>query len=179
MYARHTEYATIDAIARDDLVAFHKRFFGPNTMMAAVWGDFQTEEMVKKIEKAFAGWEKIDAAVPPPPKVDYEYVRTVNLVPRPDLNQSNILLGHIGGLRSDPDYFALVVMNQILGGGFTGRLFKNVRSRQGLAYSVFGTYGAEYAYPGTFSLGCQTKSESTVQAIQAITSEVEKMRKPR
>jgi len=67
------------------------------------------------------------------------------------------------------------VMNQILGGGFTGRLFKNVRSRQGLAYSVFGAYGTEYAYPGTFSLGCQTKSESTVQAIQAIVSEVEKM----
>jgi predicted Zn-dependent peptidase len=176
VYARQTEYATIDAIARDDLVAFHKRFFGPNTMMAAVWGDFQTDEMVKKIEKAFAGWEKIDLAVAPLPKVDYQYVRTVNLVPRPDLNQSNILLGHIGGLRNDPDYFALVVMNQILGGGFTGRLFKNVRSRQGLAYSVFGAYGTEYAYPGTFSLGCQTKSESTVEAIEAITSEVEKMR---
>jgi predicted Zn-dependent peptidase len=67
-------------------------------------------------------------------------------------------------------------MNQILGGGFTGRLFKNVRSRQGLAYSVFGAYGVDYIHPGTFSLGCQTKSESTVQAIQAITSEVEKMR---
>ncbi|MEN6332714.1 MAG: pitrilysin family protein [Phycisphaerales bacterium] len=176
VYARQTEYATIDAISRDDLVAFHKRFFGPNTMMAAVWGDFQTEEMVKKIEKAFVGWEKIDASVPPTPRVDYEYVRTVNLVARPDLNQSNILLGHIGGVRSDPDYFSLVVMNQILGGGFTGRLFKNVRSRQGLAYSVFGAYGSDYAYPGTFSLGCQTKSESTVQAIQAIAAEVEKMR---
>lgn len=176
IYARHTEYATIDAITRDDLVAFHKRFFGPNMMMAAVWGDFETEEMVKKIEQAFAAWEKIDAAVAPAPKVDYEYVRTVNVVPRSDLNQSNILLGHIGGLRSDPDYFALVVTNQILGGGFTGRLFKNVRSRQGLAYSVFGSYESDFAHPGTFGLGCQTKSESTIQAIQAILSEVEKMR---
>lgn len=176
VYARHTEYATIDAITRDDLVAFHKRFFGPNAVMAAVWGDFQTDEMVKKIERAFAGWEKVDGAALPPATVDYDYVHTVNLVARPDLNQSNILLGHIGGLRSDPDYFAIVVMNQILGGGFTGRLFKNVRSRQGLAYSVFGTYDTDYAHSGTFSLGCQTKSESTVQAIGAITSEVEKMR---
>ncbi len=176
VYARHTEYATIDAITRDDLVAFHQRFFGPNTMMAALWGDFEIEEMVKKIEQAFIGWEKIDTAVPPVPQVDYEYVRTVNVVPRSDLNQSNIFLGHIGGLRSDPDYFALVVMNQILGGGFTGRLFKNVRSRQGLAYSVFGSYESDYVHPGEFRLGCQTKSESTVQAIQAITSEVEKMR---
>lgn len=176
VYARHTEYGTIDAIARDDLVAFHKRFFGPNTMMAAVWGDFETREMIQKIERAFGGWAKIDATVPPMPKVDYEYTRTVSVIPRADLNQSSIFLGHIGGLRSDPDYFSLVVMNQILGGGFTGRLFKNVRSRQGLAYSVFGAYGADYAHPGMFSLGCQTKSESTVQAIQSILSEVEKMR---
>jgi len=176
VYARHTEYATIDAITRDDLVAFHKRFFGPNRVMAAVWGDFETEDMVQRIEKAFTGWKKVDTEVPPPPKVDYEFVRTVNLAPRPDLNQSNILLGHIGGRRNDPDYFALVVMNQILGGGFTGRLFKNVRSRQGLAYSVFGTYGAEYVYPGQFVLGCQTKSESTVKAIQGIVDEIEKIR---
>ncbi|MGE5296424.1 MAG: M16 family metallopeptidase, partial [Solirubrobacterales bacterium] len=176
VYARHTEYATIDAITRDDLVAFHKRFFGPNTMIAAVWGDFRTEEMVKKIEQAFAAWQKIEEAVPPVPQVDYQYVHTVNVVARPDLNQSNIMLGHIGGLRSDPDYFALVVMNQILGGGFTGRLFKNVRSRQGLAYSVFGSYESDYVHPGEFSLGCQTKSESTIQAIQSITSEIEKMR---
>ena len=176
VYARHTEYATIDAISRDDLVAFHKRFFGPNTMMAAIWGDFDTREMIRKIEKAFGGWAKIDATVPPMPKVDYEYARTVRVVPRADLNQSNIFLGHIGGLRNDPDYFSLVVMNQILGGGFTGRLFKNVRSRQGLAYSVFGAYGADYAHAGMFSLGCQTKSESTIQAIQSILSEVEKIR---
>lgn len=176
VYARHTEYATIDAITRDDLVAFHQRFFGPNAMMAAVWGDFDTQEMVRKIERAFSGWEKIDATVPSMPQVDYEYVASVSLVARPDLNQSNIFLGHIGGLRNDPDYFSLVVMNQILGGGFTGRLFKNVRSRQGLAYSVFGAYGVDYAHPGMFSLGCQTKSESTVQAIQSILSEVEKMR---
>jgi zinc protease len=176
VYARPTEYATIDAITRDDLVAFHKRFYGPNTMMAALWGDFETATMVKRIEKAFEGWEKVDQAVPPPPEVDYEYVRTVNLVPRPDLNQSSILLGHIGGLKSSPDYFAIVVMNQILGGGFTGRLFKNVRSRGGLAYSVFGAYDTEYAFAGTFSLGCQTKSESTVQAIQAIVAEAEKIR---
>jgi len=177
VYARHTEYATIAAVTRDDLVAFHQRFYGPNLMMAAIWGDFETQAMVQRIEKAFEGWTKVEQSVPPPPKVEYNYIRTVNVVPRSDLNQSNILLGHIGGLRSDPDYFALVVMNQILGGGFTGRLFKNVRSRQGLAYSVFGAYGTEYAYPGTFNLGCQTKSESTVQAIQAIVEEVEKIRR--
>jgi predicted Zn-dependent peptidase len=66
-------------------------------------------------------------------------------------------------------------MNQILGGGFTGRLFKNVRSRQGLAYSVFGRYASSYDYPGQFYVGCQTKSASTVHAIRAMITEVQKI----
>ncbi len=174
-FARHTEYATIDNITRDDLVAFHQRFFGPNNMMLAVWGDFDAKTMVAKIEKAFEGWEKIDLDLPAKPEVDYSWPSTVNLVAKPDLNQSNIYLGHIGGLVSDPDYPALTVMNQILGGGFTGRLFKNVRSRQGLAYSVFGSYSSSYDHRSIFYMGCQTKSESTVHAIEAIRTEAKKM----
>ena len=175
VYARHTEYATIDSITRDDLVAFHRRFFGPNNMMLAVWGDFDTQEMIARIEKAFDGWAKIDLDLPPAPEVDYTWRATVNLVARGDLNQSNIYIGHIGGRMNDPDYAALTLMNHILGGGFTGRLFKNVRSRQGLAYSVFGTYATRYDRPGVFSMGCQTKSESTVHAIEAIREEARKM----
>jgi predicted Zn-dependent peptidase len=176
VYARHTEYATIGNISRDDLIAFHKRFFGPNNMMLAVWGDFNTKEMIDKIEKAFEGWAKVDLQLPETPKVAYDFRKTVNVIRKDDVNQSNIYLGHIGGLRSDPDYFALIVMNKILGGGFTGRLFKNVRSREGLAYSVFGSYSANYDYPGEFYVGCQTKSESTVKAIRAMIREVEKIK---
>ncbi|MBL7154277.1 MAG: insulinase family protein [Phycisphaerae bacterium] len=176
VYARHEEYATIGNISRDDLVAFHRKFFGPNNMMLAVWGDFDAEQMAEKIEKAFKGWEKIDLKLPKAPEVNYKFRKTVNQIRKDDINQSNIYLGHIGGLRSDPDYFALVVMNKILGGGFTGRLFKNVRSREGLAYSVFGLYSANYDFPGAFYVGCMTKSESTVYAIRAMLKEVEKMR---
>jgi zinc protease len=175
VYARQTEYATIDNISRDDLVAFHKKFFGPNNMMLAVWGDFDTKQMIEKIEKAFEGWRKVDLDLPETPQVQYEFRKTVNVVRKDDINQSNIYLGHIGGLMSDPDYFALIVMNRILGGGFTGRLFKNVRSREGLAYSVFGAYSANFEYPGEFYVGCQTKSESTVHAIRAMLREVKKM----
>lgn len=175
IYARHTEYATIDAITRDDLVAFHKKFYGPNNVMLAVWGDFNTKQMIEKIEKAFEGWQKVELDLPEVPKVNYEFRKTVNVVRKDDVNQSNVYLGHIGGLMNDPDYFALIVMNRILGGGFTGRLFKNVRSREGLAYSVFGAYSANFDYPGEFYVGCQTKSESTVHAIQAMLEEVRKM----
>jgi zinc protease len=175
VYARHTEYATIDNISRDDLVAFHKKYFKPNNIMLAVIGDFVTDQMIKKIEKAFEGWQKADIDFPDVHQVRYEFKPTVNIVRKEDINQSNIYLGHIGGIMNDPDYFALIVMNRILGGGFTGRLFKNIRSRQGLAYSVFGSYTANFDFPGVFYVGCQTKSESTVHAIRAMINEVKKM----
>jgi len=176
VYARHIEYATIGSITRDDLVAFHRKYFGPNNAMLAVWGDFNTKEMIEKIEQAFDKWEKVDLQLPGVPEVKYEFRKTVSVVRKDDVNQSNVYMGHIGGLRSDPDFFALIVMNKILGGGFTGRLFKNIRSREGLAYSVYGSYSANYDYPGEFYVGCQTKSEKTVYAIQAMLREVEKIR---
>jgi zinc protease len=174
-YARHTEYATIDKITRDDLIKFHKRFFQPNNVMLGIWGDFDTREMVEKIEKAFEDWQKADVQLLEKPEVEYNFRKTVNLIHKDDINQAYICMGHIGGMMNDPDYFALVVMNRILGGSFTSRLFKNIRSRQGLAYSVYGYYDAEYDHPGVFYVGCQTKSESAVHAIRAMMREIEKI----
>jgi zinc protease len=171
IYARQTEYATIDSITRDDLVAFHKKFYRPNSMMLAVWGDFDADRMVAMIEKAFSEWEKADVEIPAVPKVQYEFKPTVNLIRKEDINQSCIQLGHIGGLMSDPDYFALLVMNRAL----SDRVFKNVRSREGLAYSAYGSYDAEYDHPGVFVVSCQTKSGATVYATRAMMNEVRKI----
>jgi predicted Zn-dependent peptidase len=175
VYARHVEYATIDNITRDDLVAFHRKFYHPNNVMLAVWGDFETKQMVAKITEAFKDWARADVDVPPVPEVRYDFRPTVNAIVKADMNQSVIRLGHIGGLMNDPDYFALMVMNEILGSGFTSRLFKNVRSRQGLAYSVGGAYSADFDHPGLFVVSCQTKLKSTVHAINAMVEEVRKM----
>jgi len=175
VYARHAEYATIDSITRDDLVAFHRKFYHPNNTMLAVWGDFKTEQMAAKIKEAFKDWAKTDVELPPVPQVKYEFQSTVNAVTKEDMNQSVIRFGHIGGVMSDPDYFALMVMNEILGSGFTSRLFKNVRSRQGLAYSVGGAYSADFDHPGMFYVSCQTKLGSTVHAVNAMIDEVRKM----
>jgi predicted Zn-dependent peptidase len=175
VYARQTEYATIDSITRDDLVAFHGKYFHPNSTMLAVWGDFDSEAMIAKVKEAFKDWPKADVDLPPVAKVSYEFPVTVSAIRKDDLSQSIIRLGHIGTTLKDPDYHALMVMNEILGGGFTSRLFKNVRSRQGLAYSVGGACGANYEYPGMFSLSCQTKLQSTVHATEAIIAEVKKM----
>jgi predicted Zn-dependent peptidase len=175
VYARHTEYRTIDNITRGDLVAFHGKFYHPNNVMLAVWGDFDSKQMVAKIGEAFKGWEKADVEVPKVPQVQYDFRSTVNLVRKDDINQSAIFLGHIGGVLNDPNYHALTIMNTILGDSFTSRLFKNVRSRKGLAYSVFGVYSADYDHPGVFYVGCQTKLDKTVYAIQAMVEEVRKM----
>jgi zinc protease len=175
VYARQTEYATINNITRDDLIAFHRKYYHPNNMMLAVWGDFDTKEMIKKIQAAFKGWPSAEVRVEPVSEVKYDFRPTVNVVRKDDVHQSCIFLGHIGGLMNDPDYFAEVVMNEILGGSFTSRLFKNVRSRMGLAYSVSGRYSSDFDHPGIFYVNCQTKSESTVKAIKAMTDEVRKI----
>ncbi len=176
VYARQAEHATVDRITRDDLAAFHRRYFGPNNMMVAAWGDFRSTEMREKIERALAGWASVAPVALDLPDVPCQSGAAVHLIPRSDTSQSKIYLGHLGGRMDDPDYYALTVMNQILGGGFTGRLYHQIRSREGLAYSVGGSYGMQYRHPGLFSLGCQTKSENTVRAIRALTEEIDKIR---
>ena len=171
-YARHEEYATIESISRDDLIAYHKRFFHPNNMIMTVWGDFETKEMIEKLERTFGALKPAELNIPPTPEVAYEYKTTINYIDKQDLNQSNILMGHIGGRYDNPDYPALLVMNQIL---TMDRMFKKIRSDEGLAYSVFGYYGVDLDHPGIFNAGAQTKSESTVYAIRLMIKEIERM----
>ncbi len=175
-YARHPEYATIDCISRADLVAFHRKFFHPNNVILGVWGDFKTDEMIAHLRKIFGGWEKVPFQRPSLPQVKYTFDYSVNYIEKPELSQSYIMLGHIGGIRKNPDYFTWIVLNEILGGGFSSRLVRNVRSRMGLAYSVFGAYGANYDYPGMFYVGCQTKLGTTVKAIRAMLQQVKDIR---
>ncbi|MEE8160137.1 MAG: pitrilysin family protein, partial [Acidobacteriota bacterium] len=139
------------------------------------WGDFSTPRMIDDIEEAFRGWEPRELQFPEVSAVDYQFRETINLIQKEDVNQTNIYMGHIGGLMSDPDYFPLILMNRVLGIGFTSRLFREVRSRQGLAYSVFGACSADFDHPGLFYVGCQTKSETTVRAVRAMIEQVREM----
>lgn len=171
-YASHPEYATIAAVTRQDIVRFYQEYFHPNNTIMAVWGDFESQEMVVKIKKNLEPWKRKDISIPPLPEVDYEYKYTVNHIQKPDVNQSNIMIGHIGGVMNNPDFPALSVMNSILS---FDRMFKRIRTDEGLAYSVYGYYGAGYTYPGVFRCGAQTKSESTLYAIGLMLEEMKKM----
>ena len=175
-YARTTEYDTINSITRDDLIAFYQKFFRPNNIILGVLGDFDSETMLAKIQEAFKGWEPAEINIPEKPKVPETYGKIIALVNKEDVNQTNIRMGHMGWLRKNEDYPALVVMSQILGIGFSSRLINSIRVEKGLAYSVGNNYGAGYDVPGVFLIACGTKSEATVTAIEAILVEVEKMR---
>lgn len=169
-YARTAEYWTIDAVTRDDVVAFYEQYVHPNTTYLAVWGDFDADAMAEKVRAVLGGWEAEPGfARPAPPPAEGDLGRQIAFVEKDDVTQSTVLIGHVGAVRlDDPDYFPLVVMNEILGGGFSSRLFQTVRSDLGLAYSVFGVYSADYETPGVFYSGTYTKSESTVEAARAM-----------
>jgi predicted Zn-dependent peptidase len=174
-YARSAEYYTIDNINREDLVSFHQKYYHPNSVILGAWGDFKTADMLAKIKKAFARWPSAKVGNLDFPKVDYQYRSSVNLAIKEGVNQSNIYLGHIGSTINDPDYYALTVMNSIFGRSFSSRLFKKVRSEEGLAYHVAGSYNCTAGFPGTFYVLCQTKSQSTVEAIQYMKEEIKKL----
>jgi len=174
-YARHTEYATINAISRDDLVDFHKKYFHPENIQMAIWGDFNKKDIIAKVKKYFDDWPKGNIPVAPPPQVDYQWRNKVYYVEKPDAKQSYIRVGHIGGMVTDPDYTSLIVMNSVLGGGFGSRVTNNVRTKLGLAYSAGGRLISEFAYPGYFFITASTKPGSTIQATREIIKQIKSM----
>ncbi len=172
--ARHTEYATIASVTREDMQAFHADWFHPDRMYLVVIGDFDSKEMIKLIEKSFAGWAKATKDLPADPEIP-QFPRTVNVVDKDDLTQTTVLMGH-KGIRADSEYYAgIKVANRILGGGFATRLFNEVRSRQGLAYSVGSSPGTGYRNPGLFMAFTMTKSETSEKATAAVLTEIKRM----
>ena len=175
-YGRTTEYSTINNITREDIVEFHDKYYTGQNMQVGVVGDFDTNAMKEKLKQAFGDippGEQTNLAFP---DVDYNYEATINLADKPDVNQSTVLLGHIGGMRDNPDYAKVQVMNNVLSGGFSGRLFQKVRTDLGLAYSVGGQYGMSSTfYPGQFYVQVQTKTGTTAEAIDAIIKEIERL----
>ncbi len=174
-YARHPEYDTLSAIERNDLVAFHEYFFHPNNMILVAGGDFDTADMIRKLEGAFGDWAKGDTFYPPDPVLE-ETPMSVNLIQKDDVNQSKVRMGHLGIRWDDEHLFPLQVLNQILGGGFSSRLFTKIRSQHELAYGVWAWMITGNHHRMPFTVGVDTKSESTVEAIELIIEELVRVR---
>ena len=174
-YARVPEYATVNAVTREDLLNWHSRHVHPNNIIFGIVGDFDSAQMEARLRKLFESWPKgpqvtsKEAPVSDPRPGMY-------FVEKEDVNQSEIRMVSLGFRRDNPDYYAVEVMNQVFGGGFSSRLFSNLRTKAGLAYAVFGSVGSNFTHVGLTTLGIGTRSGATAQAVEGLYREVDNMR---
>lgn len=174
-YARMPEFATVQAVTLADLTAWHDRTVSPNNMIVGISGDFNKLEMETKLRAAFDSLPRGVKFVPTPVTFPGP-TPGVYLAQKSDVNQSNVWIVGLGTERSNPDYYALSVMNTVFSGGFGSRLFQAIRTRLGLAYSVYGAYGASYDHPGLFYVAAGTKSVSTVAATNAMIQQIKELK---
>ncbi|MBI4445470.1 MAG: insulinase family protein [Acidobacteria bacterium] len=173
--ARTVEMTHLDRIQREDLAAFHQKYFHPNNIILGVSGDFDSDEMMVLLEKHLGDWKPVTIDFPEVAGVSTELNPSLNYIAK-DINQTNIRLGHLGIKQSNPDYFAVTVMDTILGGGFSSRLFRTIRSEQALAYSVGSHFGAGMREYGIFSVFLETAAGSTLRAVQSSVEQIRRMR---
>ena len=175
-YARTIEYQTLEHIDRQAVVDFYQQYVHPDQMILGLVGDFDTTQILPFIEQIFGDWVNSSRTnLPPLPSVEQAHRSQVFVVDQPQMTQSDVRIGHLGSTFSSPDYPPLSVLNEVLN-GFGGRLYNEVRSRLGLAYSVYSYWSARYDYPGVFIAGGQTRTEATVPFINAILQEINRVR---
>lgn len=175
-YARIPEYSTVAAINRQDLIDWHGKYIHPNNIILGISGDFDSAAMESRLRGAFEAWPKGPAF--PKNNIQYNPAKPgYYLIPKEDVNQSNIRMVAMGTTRDNPDYYAISVFNEAFGGGFSSRLFNDIRTKRGLAYGVGGGIGTNFGHPGILQISMGTKSQSTVEAVQAVDEDVTNLTK--
>lgn len=157
-----------------DLLQFYERFYRPNHAILGVVGDISHKEIVERLGRTFQSWQKRPSAQKKPAPSAGAPASSIRI--DKNLTQANIIIGHEGVARGHPDYYAIQVMNTILGGGaFSSRLMESIRNQKGLAYSVYSFFGAE-KYMGTFQVAMQTKNATAQEAIRLALDEIRRIR---
>jgi zinc protease len=175
-YAREPEYSTVAAVTRQDLVDWHQKYIQPNHIIVGISGDFDSAAMEAKLRTAFDSWPKgsdlsKDEVHYDPAKPGYYQIS------KEDVNQSSIHLVTLGTTRNNPDYYAIAVFNEAFAGGFSSRLFNDIRTKRGLAYNVGGGIGTNFGHPGILQFVAGTKSQSTIESIQALDEDIDELTK--
>ncbi len=168
---------TVKAITRDDIIGFYNMYFHPDNAFLVVAGDVKPDEIIPKIDKAFGEWKKSSGSIPSlamqelvPPK-GYKIL----LINKPDATQTNIRFGHVGITRQNPDYYPMLLMNYILGVGFTSRLNEVVRVKGGMTYGIR-TQNEWNRLPAAYYCDTATMNDSTMSAIRASINVIKGMR---
>jgi zinc protease len=166
---------SVPRLTREAAFRFYRSYYHPNNSILAMVGDISAEEVNKKVIPHFLKWVRSET-----PKVPFitsfaKEQKTIKI--NRTITQANIVLGHAGVSRDNPDYYNLTVMNYILGGGgFGSRLVEEIRNKRGLAYSVYSFFDAR-KYPGSFQIVLQTKNSSAREAISLALQQMERIRK--
>ena len=167
--------ASIDSITVSDLRSFHRDWFHPGNFVVSVSGDFNRKEMVLKLEKLFSDWSPKGKTAKPVP-TNKKFAKAGIYIVDKEVNQGRVDIMLPGIMRDNPDYYAVQVMNDILGGGgFTSRITNRVRSDEGLAYSAYSYCPGGTYFPRTFVAGYQSKSRTVLYAAQIVLEEMRKI----
>ncbi len=168
--------ASVESLTQADLVAFHRRWMAPRNMIVAAAGDFKKAEMAARLDALLSNWPFEGEAAPPVPKPSHALIPGTFLVDK-DVNQGRVSILLPGLERTDPDFVAASVMNDILGGGgFTSRITNRVRSDEGLAYSAGSVLFGGVWYPGRFGAAFQSKVRTSAYAAEIVLEEMKKLR---
>ena len=172
---RYSTAASVNSLTRSDLESFHQKWFQPHNFVVAASGDFDRDQMVQKLEALFAQWP-FKGETPVPMATNTEFAKTGVYIVDKEVNQGRVAMMLPGILREDPDYFPVLIMNDILGGGgFTSRIMNRVRSDEGLAYDAHSSFPGGTYWPLTFTAGFQSKSRTVPYAASIVLEEMEKM----
>ncbi|HEX9692399.1 MAG TPA: pitrilysin family protein [Gemmatimonadales bacterium] len=169
--------ASIRAVTVEDLRVFHRAYVRPNNAFVVVVGDVTPAAIQERLERAFGSWEPGRIPAPRWPQAQQVRGRRILLVDKPGAAQSEIVIGRIGVTRKTDDYYALQVMNTILGGSFTSRLNDNLRERNGYSYGA----GSGFSYdllPGPFQASSAVQTDATDKALREFFNEFRGIREP-
>lgn len=157
-------------ITREQLLAFHRERFAPDSLWLAVSGDVRKDELLPLLQQLFGDWPRAQVPTSPLPPLASPRAGLLQIVAK-DVPQSTIMLGDLGLTKDNPDQYPGRLMNFILGGGgFNSRLMREIRSDRGLAYSVWSQFQVGRRFPGTVMVGTETKNASAAEALVLIRS---------
>jgi zinc protease len=166
---------SLPRITRDAISQFYKTYYHPNNCILVVVGDISSEEVKTKLLPRFEKMESVELPTEAFNSVFANGPETIKI--NREITQANIIIGNDGISRGNPDFYAVSVMNYILGGGgFASRLLEEIRNKRGLAYSVTSFFDAG-KYPGSFQIELQTKNSSAAEAISLARRQMELIQK--
>ena len=166
---------SLDALTPEMLAAWHKERYVPQLATMGIAGDISASEAIAKVKKWLGGWTKTDLKLTLPPDPKPAETKKIYLVDRPGSVQTTVTMGNIAVKRTDPDYFAVLVMNRVVGQGPASRLFLNLREEKGYTYGVYSGFTA-LRYPGPWQAGGDMRTEVTEGAMTEFLREIARIR---